>query len=125
MSREQKEFAILFRRPKYPLIVISADDIVMPAFNIKELAAYCLATIPSKEGGVIRAIDSTGEEFWYSPENCAIAPGFGFKKWTKKKIIELYNNSNSVTNDTIYSDRSLSNKRLTQIITDICNLLRS
>ena len=125
MAKERQEFAILFRRPIYPLIVISHDGILMSAFNIKELAVCCFAAIPSKEGSVIKAIDSTGEEFWYSPENCTIAPGFAFKKWTKKKIIDLYNNSSLVMEDALYPDKSLSNKRLNAIILDICNLLRS
>ena len=125
MAKEKQEFTILFRKPIYPLIVISHDDILMSAFNIQELAACCLAAIPSKEGGVIKAIDSAGEEFWYSPENCAIAPGFAFKKWTKKKIIDLYNSSSLVMEETTYSNKSMSNKRLSVIISDICKLLRS
>ena len=98
MPQEQKEFNILFRKPKYPLIVLSKDRL-MAAFNIKELAICCFSAKPEKEGGVVKSIDSTGEEFWYSPENYAIAPGFAFKRWTKKQVIELYNNSNSVRKD--------------------------
>ena len=124
MSQKQRNFNVLFRKPIYPLIVISVDKL-MAAFNIKELAACCISARPAKDRGVIIAIDSTGEEFWYSPENYVIAPGFAFKKWTKKQLIELYNDSNSVNNDTKYSAKSLSSKRLTQIISDICNLLKS
>ena len=123
MSKDRREFNILFRKPIYPLIVISADEL-MAAYNIKELAVCCVTASPTDEGGVVKAIDSTGEEFWYSPENLAIAPGFAFKRWTKKKIIELYNDSNSAKNDTHYSLKSLSNKRLTRIISDICVLLK-
>ena len=124
MANQLQEFNILFRRPIYPLIIIAQDGILMSAFNINELAACCLAAITSKEGDIIKAIDSTGEEFWYSPENCTIAPGFAFKKWTKRKIIDLYNSS-LVMEDTTYPDKSLSNKRLDAIISDICKLLRS
>lgn len=124
MPQEQNEFRILFRRPKYPLIVISVDEL-MAAFNIRELAVCCITSRPDKDGGVVKCIDSTGEEFWYSPESYAIAPGFAFKKWTKKQIIELYNSSDIVESDNKYSDKSLSNKRLTQIIADICKLLKA
>lgn len=125
MAKEKQKFSVLFRKPIYPLIVISHDNILMSAFNIKELATCCLAAIPSKEDDVIKAIDSAGEEFWYLPEICAIAPGFFFNKWTKRKIIDLYNSGNVVTEDTKYSDRAISNKRLSVIISDICKLLRS
>lgn len=124
MSQKQRDFNILFRKPRYPLIVISVDKL-MAAFNIKELAACCISARPVKDRNVIIVIDSTGEEFWYSPKNYTIAPGFAFKKWTKKQLIELYNDSNPVNNDTKYSAKSLSNKRLSQIILDICNLLKS
>jgi hypothetical protein len=97
----------------------------MAAFNIKELAACCISARPAEDRDIIIAIGSTGEEFWYSPENYVIAPGFAFKKWTKKRLIELYNDSNSVNNDTKYSAKSLSSKRLTQLISDICNLLKA
>ena len=124
MPQEQMEFNILFRKPIYPLIVISKDRL-MAAFNIKELAICCISARPQKKGEVVKSIDSTGEEFWYSPENYAIAPGFAFKRWTKKQIIDLYNSSNSVSEDTKYSAKPISNKRLTRIISDICDFLKS
>lgn len=123
MSQKNQIFNILFRKPEYPVIIISKDRI-MAAFNIKELAQGCINAIPIKDGGVVRAIDSTGDEFWYSPENYVISPGLAFKKWTKKRIIELYNNS-SESIDKKYSEKSLSSKRLTRIIIDICVLLKT
>jgi hypothetical protein len=121
---DQTKFNILFRRPVYPLIVISKNHL-RAAFNIKELAICCMSAIPEKDGGVVKAIDSSGEEFWYSPENCVISPGFAFKKWTKKEIIALYNNSDFVGSDEEYSTKSISSKRLDRIISDICELLKS
>lgn len=88
MAKEQIEFNVLFRNPVYPVIVISEDRLTV-ATNIKELAESCIASkIPEGET-VIKAIDSSAEEFWYSPDNFAIAPGFAFKKWTKKQIIAV------------------------------------
>jgi len=120
---EQKEFNIYFRKPVYPLIVISKNHLAA-AFNIKELAVHCISAIPEEDNKFVRAIDFSGEEFWYSPKNCALTPGFIIKRWTKKEIIELYNRS-SVDSDKKYSTKSLSNKRRTRIICDICELLRS
>ena len=73
MSKDRIEFNIFFRKPIYPLVVISADKL-MAAYNIKELAACCITALPVDESGIIKAIDSSGEEFWYSLKNCAIAP---------------------------------------------------
>lgn len=125
MAKEQIEFNVLFRNPVYPVIVISYD-ILRVANNIKELAEICVASkIPEGET-VIKAIDSSAEEFWYSPDNFAIAPGFAFKRWTKKQIIELYNSSlNAKKSKEKYPLKSISNKKLSRIIGDICNLLKS
>jgi len=125
MDQGQIEFNVLFRNPEYPVIVISEDKLTV-ATNIKELAESCIASkIPEGET-VIKAIDSSAEEFWYSPDNFAIAPGFAFKKWTKKQIVELYNNSsNAKKSDKKYSLKSLSNKKLSRIIGDVCELLSS
>lgn len=125
MAKEQINFSVLFRNPVYPVIVLS-DDMLRVARNIKELAEICAASkIPEGET-VLKAIDSTAEEFWYSPDNFAIAPGFAFKRWTKKQIIEFYNNSsNAMKSKEKYPLKSLSSKKLSRIIGDICNLIKS
>ena len=74
----------------------------------------------------IQVIDSTGEEFWYSPDQFVLTPGFAFKRWTKKRIVETFNSSkNAVELMQEYSMKSLSNKRLDKIVRDIRELLRS
>ena len=46
------------------------------------------------------------------------------KKWTKKQIIDLYNNSEASKESNIqYSSKSLSSKRLLRIVTEICDIL--
>jgi hypothetical protein len=125
MDQGQIEFNVLFRNPEYPVIVISEDKLTV-ATNIRELAESCIASkIPEGET-VIKAIDSSAEEFWYSPDNFAIAPGFAFKKWTKKQIVELYNSSSDAKkSDKKYPLKSLSSKKLSRIIGDVCELLSS
>ena len=123
MSEDQIRFNILFRRPKYPVIVISSDEL-NSAYNIDQLAAHCILSEPFDNEIFVKVIDSTGEEFWYSPEHFTLSPGMAFKRWTKKRIIELYNNSpNAKDNNNSYPIQSLSNKRLSRIISDICELL--
>jgi len=92
MKKDRIEFKILFRNPVYPVIIISRDQL-FAAENIQNLALALLQSHPPKEKDYIKVIDSTGEEFWHTPDLDALAPGFAFKKWTKKQIIELFNNS--------------------------------
>ena len=121
----QIEFNIILRKPKYPVIVVSNDKLYS-AFNIKQLAKSCISSMPIENKTTIQVVDSTGEEFWYSPEQYILSPGFSFKKWTKKQIIEAFNSSkNAKDSMQEYSMKSLSSKRLEKIIRDICEMLRS
>jgi len=55
MSQKQRNFNVLFRKPRYPLIVISVDKL-MAAFNIKELAACCISARPAEVGKAFTAL---------------------------------------------------------------------
>ncbi|NYZ67763.1 hypothetical protein H0A36_17250 [Endozoicomonas sp. SM1973] len=119
------EFNVILRNPVYPVIIISVDRLYS-AFNINQLAENCLKSIPAEKSEIIKAIDSTGKEFWYSASRHTISPGFSFKKTTKKQIIEMYNKSQGVNkSDLEYSVKSLSNKRLDRIIIEICERLKA
>ena len=122
---DQIEFNIILRKPKYPVIIVSANRLYS-AFNIKQLAESCISSTLMENKSYIQVVDSTGSEFWYSPENYVLSPGFASKKWTKKKIIEKFN-SYANTKDTMqqYSMKSLSSKRLEKVIRDICEMLKS
>lgn len=118
------KFAVIFRSPKYPVFVVDKDRL-LSAFNIDELAGCCISSTPLEGRDIVQVVDSFGEEFWYSPEHRALSPGFSFKKWTKKKIIEEYNNSiNAQISGQLYSMKSTSSKKLEKIVYDICSLLR-
>ncbi|MBU8911667.1 MAG: hypothetical protein KOO65_10410 [Desulfobacterales bacterium] len=122
---EKNEFKILFRGPIYPAIIIS-DKRLYSAFDIEELAIVCMSSNPVKGSSTIKVIDSTGEKFWFTPEHNAMSFGFLSPKWTKKKIIGLFNKSSNAKKAKLeYPLKSLSNKRLEKIITDICEALRS
>jgi len=122
---DQIEFHIILRKPKYPVIIISAEKLYS-AFNIKQLAKCCISSVPIKGKTIIQAIDSTGEEFGYSPGKYVLSPGFSFKRWTKKQLIETFNCSSNAQNSLQeYSTKSLSAKRLEKIVRDICELIRS
>lgn len=85
-----------------------------------------MSSNPVKGREIIQAITSNGEEFWYAPKQNVISPGFVSKKWTKKKIIELFNSSSNAKRLNLeYPLKSLSSKRLERIIIELCEILRS
>jgi hypothetical protein len=123
-SKEQINFKVLLRSPKYPAIVISEDGL-FSAYNIKQLGTLCVLSETFDEDDKIRVIDSSGCEFVYFQEHKAIMPGILNKKWTKKQIIELFNNSMNANETNIkYPLKSLSSKKLSRIIGEICELLK-
>ena len=123
MKDEQEYFRVLLRGPKYPAIVIDADDI-LPVYNLKELGTACYFSIPAKGSAIVSVVDVTGEEFMYMPDKTALMPGISRKKWTKKRIIDLFNNCETAKEGNMrYPSKSLSNKRLDVIISEICDLL--
>jgi hypothetical protein len=104
---------------------VIAEDDIWPAYDIEELGAVCYISEPIENSDNIKVIDSSGEEFWYLPEQVVLAPGFMQRKWTKKKIIELFNQSETAKEKNMrYSTKSLSSKRLATIVADICSILR-
>ena len=123
--RQEIEIKIALRNPLYPVILISSDRLYS-GNNIKELAYCLIASDPLDGEDDIKIIDCTGEEFCYLPDEGIVLPGFTFTRWTKRKIIDLYNESiNSKETGISYSIKSLSSKKLSRIVTDICELIES
>jgi len=55
-----------------------------------------------------------------------LSPGFVTKKWTKKNLIEIFNNSSNARElNQKYSMKSLSSKKLEKVIEDICRILNT
>ena len=124
MTNEQINFRILLRPPKYPVIVI-ADDGLYSAYNIKQLGTLCVISERLDDDDELKVVDSSGAEFIYFSEHTALMPGILNKRWTKKQVIELYNSSVNANETNIkYPLKSLSNKKLSRIIGEICELLR-
>jgi dTDP-4-dehydrorhamnose reductase len=119
MSRT--DFGVLFREPIFPVVGIVNDKIVS-AFSMETLASILVRFIPSSDEDIVKLVDATGEEFWYSGAQRVLSPGFLGKRWTKRQIIDLYNNQ--VGSDPRYSARSLSNKRLSEVVAEISDLIR-
>jgi hypothetical protein len=121
---EEVELLILFRSPEYPVLILSSGK-TYSEFNLKQLAEICVSINPNNNSKV-QVIDSTASEFWYVPEKYILSPGFVSKKWSKKQLIEKFNNSSNVRESRQeYSMKSLSSKKLERIIGDLCRLLNT
>ena len=120
MSRT--DFSIFSRTPKFPVVGF-ADKVLFSALELSGLASILVRFEPSSGKDKIQVVDSNGEEFWYFREQCILAPGFTIRRWTKQQIIDLYNSN--VESDRIYGVRSLSSKRLSEIVSEISKLIRS
>ena len=115
------EFGVLFRRQRFPVVGYAVGRL-FSAGNLNALASIVVYFDRSSDQDIVTLLDSTGEEFWYSREQRVLSPGFLGKRWTKMQIIDLYNSH--VGSDRRYSVRSLSNKRLSEIVSEISALIR-
>ena len=112
---------MLLRRPIFPAFGF-ADDRLISALDLKMLALILVPLGSSSGEDIVKLVDSTGVEFWYSCEQRLLFPGFLGKRWTKRQIIDLYNSH--IESDRRYSMHSLSNKRLSEIVVEISDLIR-
>lgn len=121
---EKIEFLVMFRSPKYPVLLLASGK-TYSAFNLEQLAEICVS-IKLNDNTKVQVIDSKGSEFWYMPEKFILSPGFVFKKWSKKQLIETFNNSLNIReSQQEYSMKSLSSKKVERIIGDLCRILNN
>ncbi len=110
--------------PEFPVIIVRGDAL-FAADDPQSLVNTVYEEIQDARNEGIAFVDSTGEEFKYFEELESLAPGFNQKKWTRKKIIELYNTSaNAAISNTSYSEKSLSAKTYPKIFNDVVDLIR-
>jgi len=60
MKEQEVEFKVLFRSPKYPVIIISQDKL-LTSYDIDTLAIALLSVPPPCEKDYVKVIDFTGE----------------------------------------------------------------
>ena len=108
----------LFRKPKYP-ILIETDGRVMGARSAERIGRLCKqSSFTAKQSYIV--IDSSGEGWSFYPDHEGISPLTTHKRWTKAKIIELFNASLAQTESNAkYKPGSLSSRRLEQIVREI------
>jgi hypothetical protein len=108
----------LFRKPKYPLL-IETDRRVVGARSGKRIdRLFKEDAFVNKKNHIV--IDSNGEGWSFVPEHDVISPLTMLKRWSKLEIIKFFNSllekDGSISR---YEPRSLSNKRLEQVIREI------
>jgi hypothetical protein len=113
--------AVMFHWPKLPVIVISPKGLAA-ALDRKKLIAVLGAQTPSDTKFEVKVIDITGREFWYDTTQRILAPGFAAKVWTKRQLVQLYNDDSGATLGP-YQPGSLPNRRLDRVVQEIANLL--
>ncbi len=114
----ENEIAVMFRRPRFPVIVLSLKGLAS-ALDRRQLFRILNAIQSSDSFPDAKIIEITGSEFWFDASKRYLAPGFSGRRWTKKQLIDIYND----TRRKQYAPRSLQNYKLDRIITDIALLL--
>lgn len=118
------ELAHLFRKPVYP-VLIDVDGQLITAKSAMPLLRQ-LARRDLDPDARYAAIDSSGEGWELrvlDEEQAMLSPSFLKRRWTKLQVIRLYNSRRSQKpTDQPYSEKSLSSKKLSRVISDIIQL---
>ena len=113
---------LLIRKPVFPVICDLSGHLIGAGSEVQ--LEQLVMNWNGKADEICTLIDSTGEDWYFSPEYMALSPLSGRSKWTKKEIIELFNNSDTARKAGVsYSTRSLSAKRLDRIIGEIADMI--
>ena len=121
MSDGKRTLGVLFRAPRFPLIVFGPAR-VGAARSLAGLAKVLATFPPSRPGADVEIVDPTGEEFWFDAEHSVLSPGFTISRWTKKQIIDAYNNSPEGHRLPCRAT-SLSGRKLADVVTEVCGLI--
>lgn len=112
----------LFREPKFPVICDVQGVLTgarTPGQFVEQVSGMALPA-----GEQLPLVDACGEGWVLHTDHMIISP-FTFKRrWTKKEIIAMFNNSDAARRlGERYSTKSLSSKRLDRIVAEIVALI--
>jgi hypothetical protein len=112
----------LLRRPKFP-IICRIDNTLLAAKSGAEFNSR-LKSLGSITDGNYDVVNGSGEGWSLNTEHMVISPICFKRRWTKKEIIQMYNNSrcSEITGEK-YSEKSLSAKRVDRIVADVAKLI--
>jgi hypothetical protein len=112
------EVKYLFRKPAFPVICNINNNLIAARNHEALLKLLEKFTFTEEE---YQLIDFNGEGWEFYPNENIISPLTLKKQWTKKELINLYNNSNDISES--YPEKSLSNKRFDFIFMDLVKLI--
>jgi hypothetical protein len=113
----------LFREPQFP-VICNIDGRLVGARSGQDLQKQ-LATMELRDGAHFPLIDSSTEGWALVAEHMVVSPLIADKRWTKRKVIEMFNQSHNARElGVAYSDRGLSAKRFDRIMAEIVHILQ-
>ncbi len=107
-----------FRKPVYPIICNINNNLIAAKNKNAFERAISKYNLNEKNYDII---DRSGEGWSLYTDQMTISFFTLKKNWTKKEIINLYNNSENVIEK--YSEKSLSNKRYYEVFEDLIELI--
>ncbi len=117
-------FVYMFRKPKYPIIG-NINGFLICGKNERQLFAN-LENRATSIDDKYDLFDANGDLWNLSLDKMLIAPTMLKRRWTKMRLIELFNSSqNSKIISQQYSTKSLSSKKLGKIFLDILELVEA
>lgn len=110
----------LFRLPKFPVIVDTGDQLIVA--RTKAQLGSKLSKIERLDSRTADIIDAKAEGYSLYVEKMFVAPNIAARKWTKAKMIDLYNTRRGEGAPELRAT-SLGNRSLEQIVGEISDLL--
>lgn len=112
---------IALRRPQFP-VVAKTEKSLWGFKSLQTLVGFLSVYNPRNDGTGLLIVDARGEEFFFDRERSFIVPEFLVKKWTKKRLIQLYN-SRCKREDFLYTRKNLNSIKLAVLVEEICVLI--
>lgn len=109
-----------FRLPKFPVLFDAGTSLIVA--RSKEQLASRVARLTLSPGECREIVDASGERFCLFPESMVVAPSISARRWTKMKIIDLYNARRTASAPELRAT-SLGSRTLAQVVSEAVELL--
>jgi hypothetical protein len=109
-------------RPRFPILIDTGSELLTARTSAEFSKRLSRLVIPA-DTKYLPVIDAMADGFGYYPEQHLISSMVLKRRWSKPEIIKLYH-ARKAADAPEYSSKSLSNKRLEQVVAEIAALLR-
>ena len=112
----------VFRRPRFPIICKISGELVAGE-NLQQFERR-LGNVDLSVADSFDIVDGTGKGWVLHPDLSAISPLTLDRRWTKSRVIEMFNTSaNAQRMGLQYPHPSFANRRLDMVIREVVDLL--